>query len=67
MMSSPHNFPQSILFLVAAKDGVRGTSGKFADVFSVQLEMLGDERVFIREAATEDANIVRLHVHQCQY
>ena len=63
-ISNPHHLPQSILLFFAPKDDVDGISRKFTDLFSVQLEMLCNECVLIRKAASEDANIIGLHNHQ---
>lgn len=45
--SSPHNIPQSFLFVLAAKDVVDGFSGEGADLGLVEAEVLRDEAVFV--------------------
>jgi len=57
-VSIPHDIRQPGLHFFSGKNSSNTILGQLTQLFSVQAEMLSDQRVFMRQLAPKDAHII---------
>ena len=53
--------PESLLLMFVPENGLDCSVTKIDEIMSAQIEGLGNQQVFVAQATTKDADIVRLH------